>query len=277
MSIGWVAGTVRARALLTARCRPATLARVAAAADPADAVAALQATAYRDELRDVVTVGGAERAVQRSLLWRLRVLAGWVPLEGSQAVRSLAAWFEICLIEERLAALSGVPQPPPLRLGRLGIAAQRVSAAGSVAAVRRALATSAWGDPGDMRAEALRLHLRIRWAARVRADVPSCAPLVTSALGLLAARERQAGRPLPAALTAVPAAGQAPEPDELWAAERRWWGDLTQTGRRLAAATIGSPEIVIGCCLLLAADAHAVTEALERAALGQARVTDAIA
>ena len=62
----------------------------------------------------------AQRAVGAALLWHLRVLAGWQPVEGSQAVRALAGWFEIANVDDLLRAVSGAGRPEPFRLGRLG-------------------------------------------------------------------------------------------------------------------------------------------------------------
>lgn len=279
MSGGWVAGTVRARALAADAAGPAVAARVAESPGVAEAAVLLAGSVYARRLHGATGVAEMERAIARTLLWRLRVLAGWLPLGGVEPVRALAAWFEICAVEERLAVLSGVAQPEPFRMGRLGLVAPRLAAAGSADAVRRLLVTSAWGDPGDMRPVPLRLSLRQRWAERVIENVPACRPLAEEALVLLAAREIRAGRtppPLPGAAHGgiEEAVSRLPAPArrlvELAAtdaagAEAEWWEHVDEKGHELVHRRIGSPEVAIGCCLLLGADAQRIVTALETA------------
>ena len=82
MSTGWVAGSVRARALARRRLGAAAARQLAASGSLADALRVLSATHYgREDLRGQ-TLAGAQHAVARTVLWDLRVLAGWLPRDG---------------------------------------------------------------------------------------------------------------------------------------------------------------------------------------------------
>jgi vacuolar-type H+-ATPase subunit C/Vma6 len=125
---------------------------VAGAATLDDAVKYLGATAYGHDLAPRAGLAAAQRSVAVTLLWHLRVLAGWQPRTGAAALRLLASGFEIANIDARLRALSAPeqpPGPPPYRLGALATAWPRLSAATS---------------PDGLRARVLRRH----WIPRLQ-------------------------------------------------------------------------------------------------------------
>ena len=133
MSAQWVAGNVRARALLNRRLGVGRARALAAMNSLTDAQHALAATAYG---RDI-TVGqpalDTDHAVCAALLWHLRVLAGWQPAQGARAIRALAAGFEANNIAAHARKLAGAPARPPYTLGALGSGWPRLSETRSLA------------------------------------------------------------------------------------------------------------------------------------------------
>ena len=55
------------------------------------------------------TLAATQHAVAATLLWDLRVLAGWLPRDGVDLLRALACWFEIANVDELLAVAAGRP------------------------------------------------------------------------------------------------------------------------------------------------------------------------
>ncbi|WP_229702494.1 hypothetical protein [Streptomyces albiflavescens] len=80
---------------------------MAAAATLDEALHRLAQTPYRLSARTTVSLPEAQRAVTATLLWHLRVLAGWLPRGGARLFRPLAAGFEIANVASRLSARSG--------------------------------------------------------------------------------------------------------------------------------------------------------------------------
>src|ERR1017187_9145147 len=119
MSAGWIAGDVRARGLASEASDVA--ASVAAATNLGAGIALLGQSGWIRDIDTATTVAAGQCAVLERLLWQLRVLAGWLPSEGVEMVRSYVAWFEIRNIEDRLAYFVGAPATVPYELGRLGI------------------------------------------------------------------------------------------------------------------------------------------------------------
>lgn len=301
MSIGWVAGSVRARALARRRLGAAGARTVAASASLAEATELLARSPYGHRVSPGSGLADAQRGVADTLVWHLRVLAGWLPAAGAELLRPLAGWFEIANVDEHLQALRGRAAEPPYRLGTLAIAWPRLAATGSVEQLRAALAASPWGDPGPGDRE-IQLGMRLVWAERVAARVPAARTWAAGGAALLAARERFArglrlpaggeataarllGRPALAAgsLTELAAALPADarwavadlrDPAELWAGEVRWWRRLHTDGEQLLAGSGFRPERVVGAVGSLAADAWLVRGALEVAARGGAGAVD---
>ena len=189
MSAGWVAGTVRARAMARRRVGLDGARRLARTSSLEAALAILVATPYGHDVRADHTLAQAQRAVAATLLWDLRVLAGWLPRDGADRLRVLAGWFEVANVDELRLAMVGSPTDPPFDLGSLGTSWNRLRSARSPAELRQLLAGSRWGDPGAETVAAVGLGMRMVWAERVAAMVPPAA--------LLVARELVVGRRLP--------------------------------------------------------------------------------
>lgn len=305
MSAGWVAGTVRARAMAHRRLGAAGARALAAAPSLPDALATLTASPYGHDVHPGQTLPEAQRAVLDCLLWNLRVFAGWLPREGGRQLRVLAGWFEIAEVEERLRAMAGRPAAPPFRLGALATA-PRLAAAASPTELRRVLGASAWGDPGGETPADMAPALRLAWAERVAA-IPAARGWAVSAAALIVARELfAAGRRLPpvaetsasrllgrpAATAASPAEFAAllplpvreavrgvADPPSLWRAEVRWWARLDADAAALVRRPRFAAEPGIGAVALGAVDAWRVCAALECAARGgrELEVFDAVA
>ncbi|MFH9348056.1 hypothetical protein [Kitasatospora sp. NPDC017646] len=296
MSAGWVGGATRARALLS-RCLGLQGAReLASAPTLGDALRQLAATPYRRDLLPDADLAQAQRAVSETLLWHLRVLAGWLPRAGANALRVLAGGFEIANIEGRLRSFTGVEPPPPYRLGALATAWRRLAQAGSPAELRAALAASAWLDPGGEDPASVATALRVAAAARTAEAVPPARRWAAGRAALLAARDRYVtGRPLPAAAArrAAPLLGPRAVgaasfeefrrrlvPDarwvvdgvedaaDLWRAEARWWTVLDRDGAALLRGTHFGLAPVVGAVAVLSADVWRVRAALVLAERG---------
>lgn len=203
MGAGWVAGVTRARALRT-RCLGAEgIRKVAGSRTLDDALHYLAATPYRHDVTPGGTPAEAQRAVSATLLWHLRVLAGWQPAAGADAIRTLAAGFEISNTEQHLRSLSAEAPGPapadergpdtghllPYRLGALAIAWTRLVRTRTPAELRTALAASVWGDPGGDSPAAVATGMRVSAAVRLAATVPGGARWAAARLALLLGRE----------------------------------------------------------------------------------------
>ncbi len=79
MSGGWVAGSVRARALARRRLGADAARELAACGSLAEALQALAATPYGRESQPGLTLAEAQHGIAAAILWDLRVLAGWLP------------------------------------------------------------------------------------------------------------------------------------------------------------------------------------------------------
>ncbi len=292
MSAGWVAGSTRARLLLTRRVGGERARAAAAAGSLAEAARALVGTRFA-AVADASDLEAAQRAVAATLLLETRILAGWLPAAAGEPVRALAAWFELRNIEERVVYLSGRPLTEPFALGALGSAWPEASRAQSIGELRAALARSVWGDPGGVAAADVHLGLRLAWARRVSASAPEAATWAAAALALIVARERflsgrraeeldrrrltglgddwlraatvaDVSRLLPAraawALTGVD------HPDQLWRCEAAWWRRVSADAERLVHGAREGRPVVVGALALLAADAVRTSAALAVAA-----------
>ena len=299
MGAGWVAGVTRARALRTRRLGPEGIGKVAASRTLDDALRYLAATPYRHDINPGATPAEAQRAVSAALLWHLRVLAGWQPATGAQAVRALAAGFEIYNTEHHLSEMVVGPErphPPPYRLGALAIAWTRLARTRTPSELRTALAASDWGDPGGDSPAALATGMRVSAAVRLATAVPDAAPWAAARLVLLFGREvfvvgrrlpdvsvRRASRLLgPRAVSAgsyadfrqaLPADTRRVLDDvdqaaDLWRAEARWWDAVERDGRELLRTSSFGLGPVVGAVALLSADAWRTRGALELAARG---------
>lgn len=281
MSLAWVAGSVRAGLLASRRVGRAQARALAGSGSLAAALRELAGSPYGRELEGARSLEEAQRAVAATLLWNLRVLAGWLPPTGDEQLRALAAWFEIANVQDRLAYLAGEPYRPPFDLGGLATAWPALARTGSSEAVRAVLAESRWGDPGSAEPAAVANAMRAAWTTRLLVAVPDAAGWASAAAALTRARNgarldlgvapsgaalAELASPLPAALDWVLAGIDTG--DDLWLAEARWWSRVEAEAARLAAGRRQGPSTVVGAVGLLAADAWRVRAALAASALG---------
>jgi hypothetical protein len=296
VSAGWVAGSVRARALVRRRLGPGRARTLAASGSLEEALAALAVTSYGRDVAPGQALAAAQRAAAATFLWHLRVLAGWLPRDGLEVVRAVAAWYEIANVDELLQRLAGRAEEPAFHLGALATAWPRLAAAGTPAALRAELAISPWGDPGADRADAIRVVMRLSWAHRLAAISENAANWAAGAVALLVAGERLgAERPflepararaavligepaldaqsLPDLRAALPSRARwvlegFDDPARLWRAQARWWSRVERDGRALLRKSGAGQDPVVGALAVLATDVWRVRAALEMAARG---------
>lgn len=296
MSTGWVAAGVRARAMSQRRVGAAGARDLAGRASVTSAVTALAETPYGHDVHAGQDLAQAQHAVAATVLWNMRVLAGWVPTGSARVLRNLAGGFEVANVDERICELGGSTVDPPFRLGSMAVAWTRAARAGSLPEIRQVLASSAWGDPGADTAAAIRLGMRLSWAAQVSVGVPEAREWAAGAAVLVLAREVMVGQadPTPAAVRAATrllgsrwtgtrtlrafadalppdtrwALDGVEDPGDLWRAEARWWSRVGTDGAALLRGPVTTPAPVLGAVALLGVDAWRVRAALEVAARG---------
>jgi hypothetical protein len=266
MTAGWVAGTVRAQAMAR-RVLGADSARQAASCRSLqEAQRMLRSTSFRGAAEPDLSLAAAQHAVAETILWDLRVLAGWLPRDGVSLLRLLAGWFEIANVDELLLTLAGQPSGTEFQLGALATAWPRLSEARSATELRHGLAASAWGDPGGATSRDIRAGMRTRWAARVAGSGhrtwawATSAAAVASLAGPGSPRQDRPGRPR-SMLAAVPAA-------EPWLAEADWWRRVEREGRVLLQSSATDSGPMLGAVVVMAADGRRVRAALASAARG---------
>ena len=293
MSAGWVAGSVRARLLLGGRAGPALAGQVADAPSLGEALAGLSGTAYGAAAASAA-LEEAQREVAACTALRLRVLAAWLPRSMATGLRSLAAWFELANIEDRLAYLAGAAPLPPFELGVLATVWDAAATTQSAEEIRSLLAGSTWGDPGGDDPEQIHRLLRFAWARRVAAHAPEARAWAAGAAAILLAEELLvAGRRVDPALARRAELGVAwlgantvselrallprnaswalagiEEPAELWRAELSWWRTVGADAELMVRSRREGREVVVGAIALLGLDAVRVSAALGVAAHG---------
>jgi hypothetical protein len=278
------------------RLGPAGAQDLAASPSLADALGVLAATPYGHDVRPGQSLAEAQHAVAETLLWNLRVFAGWVPRGGADQLRALAGWFELANVDEALRAMSGREAAPLFHLGGLATLGTRLMSATSPDELRTMLTASPWGDPGEVTDHAVRTALRLAWAERVVATVPTARRWARTAAVLLVAREQVvADRPLPAAAAASAARllgdravrarslsglreelpretasvlERADAPAELWRAEAGWWRRVASDAERMRRQPRFGAEPMVGTVAAAAVDAWRTRAALECAARG---------
>ena len=297
MRPAWNAGVTRARLLLGRTLGAEHAQAVAVCRSLAEGVGALAGSAYGERVRPGTELAIAERGIAETLLWHLRILAGWLPGAGAALVQALGGWFELANIDARLAALAGDGrEPSPFVLGRLATAWGRIEQLRSIEELGDVVAASAWGDPGGRTAAALAIGLRVGWACRVQQTAPQTADWVVGAGALLVARELlvEGTRDHVAQLGSLPGIGEqalaasslremqaalpptaawslagVSNPSELWQAELGWWDRVERDALRLLHSR-SDDTVVLAVVALLAVDAQRATRALEAAARGGA-------
>ncbi len=296
MSTAWVAASVRARALAHRRVGGAGARELATSPSLERALAVLADSPYGRDVRPGQSLARAQHCVAETLLWHLRVLAGWLPRGDARFLRVLAGGFEVANVDERLREIAGGTHEPPFRLGGLSTTWNSLAGATSAEQMRTLLTRSVWGDPGVDDPDGIRLAMRLAWAGRVSANVPRARTWAVGAATLVIARPHLLGdRTIPAStallttrllgthwletrtlttfVTSLPADARWPldpidDPADLWRAEASWWARVSTDGFALLRQPVGSPDPVIGAVAVLAADAWRVRAALEVAARG---------
>ncbi|RSM85150.1 hypothetical protein DMH04_17765 [Kibdelosporangium aridum] len=289
MSIGWVAGSVRAEALVNRRLGTSMARELAGLPSLVEALDVLADSSYGHDVRPEHTLVQAERAIGATLLWHMRVLAGWQPRPRGEMVRILAGGFEISNVDDLLATTGAAPY----RLGTLATAWPFLAKATSLTQIRDVLAASAWGDPGMATPVAIGLAMRLAWADRVIAGVPDARRWAAGAAALLVAKEKFVhehvldSRRAAALLgqeavfadslddyrTALPDEGRwaladIAEPRQLWRGEAAWWTTVEQRGFDLMQRARFDSRALVGALAVLAVDAWRVRAALQMAARG---------
>ncbi len=302
MSTAWVAVGVRSTAMRRRRLGlPAT--RALAASPSLDAaLSVLAGGPYGHDVRADQSLEQAQRAVVATLVWNLRVLAGWAPRDGVALLRALAAPIEAINIDEHLRRAVDGAALPPYRLGALATAWPRIAATTDAPGLRTVLAQSPWEDPGSDDRHEISVAIRLSLAERVSIEVPDARRWAAGAAALVVARELGfravapssrvrflASRVLgPAAgdagsLTALqaslPAAarwalGEVTEPGQLWRAEAAWWARVDREAAGLSRQRGTDTGPLVGTVARLVVDAWRVRAALELAARGGRVVED---
>lgn len=316
MNSDWVAAAVRSRSMARRRAGSGLIDRVARSGSLTAALDLLRDTGYAARLASADTLLTAQRATRDTVLWEVRVLAGWVPPGGTALLRAVASAYEadnIVQLARRLAtppsapagrtALNGQDEAAPFELGSLATAWPRISAADSPAELADLLRRSPWGDP-DSDLPAVLTAVRLR---RLGAAAPEASDSTARAAALLAARVRLAGgtppatrlvsllrpllgigwteaRSLPELREALPARLQPlladlSTPADLWRAESTLPVLEEAEGFRLLRSGVPGPEIVFGAVQVLTADAWRLRAALAAAAgeTGSSEVLNAVA
>jgi hypothetical protein len=280
MSAGWVAGSVRARALARRRLGPLYARRLAALESLPDAQRVLAGTAYGRRIRPGQDLAATQHEVAAALLWDLRVLAGWLPPQGLPMLRVLAAWFEIANVDELLAGLGGVASGPQFDMGALATAWPRLRHCRGLPELRLELGASAWRDPGGEDAAAIRLGMRARWAEwlaglgePVRSWTAQARALLPGGRVLGPPTGPRPVRAGPVATGRGPAAngprdGSPSQPDDAWRAELALRARVEQDGLALLRTSSLDRDVVLGTVAVLACDAWRTVAALEVAARG---------
>ncbi|MGW7680880.1 hypothetical protein ACWGID_09100 [Kribbella sp. NPDC054772] len=297
MSAGWVAATVRVKAMARRRVGAGAARELALAPGLADALGRLSGTAYARAARPGTSLADAEWLVEAAELWQLRVLSGWLPSSAVGLARVLAGRYELANIVTHARALA---EPGPRRmyyeLGSLAMSWPRIGATTSGPGLRAALAASPWGDPGDASPEALHDVLLLRWLRMVATEAPAAVEWATGAAVLLVAKQMLAttsgptGRMVAAAApligsdwvrarsvdslrAAVPVAGRwildgVGEPAGLWRAEAGLTARIESDGFRLLRHGTPGTDPFVGAVAVLAVDGWRVRVALGDASNG---------
>lgn len=297
MKSDWVAACVRARSMAQRRIGAGSSSELAAQPTLVAALNALESTFYAERLRGAAGLASAERAISETVLWQLRVLAGWLPASGTALARAAAGTFEIENIVALAHQLDGGPTAPePYRLGTLGTAWPRVGQAETSEELALMLYTSVWGDVGGGGPGRLRAALTVAWARRLVTVAPPARAWRDALCVLTAARSLAEDGSLatPQLLRLLrPVLGRswesaggmhdfrsALEPSQrkvlgdvasvqdLWRVEARVHAEVEADGFRLLRGSLPGPNVVLGAIAVLSVDAWRVRAALAAAAAG---------
>jgi hypothetical protein len=294
VSAGWVAAQVRSQSLASHCLGPAGARELAGAGSLDAALGILATSSYGERIHPGLDLAASEHQVFASVLWNLRVLAGWSPALGASRLRALASTFELMNLQGDLARIEGHQSAAPFELGSLASVSSRVAPL-TLGELREVLRRSPWGDPGALETAGVSIALQFSLARRIGDDVPEAlkwaqtyaalvlsrllleyGPLDTDSNSAANARAVLGSRALTA--TSIDELRDAlPRdvasilegvrgPDDLWLAEAKWWTRLwSEAIERLRRGGAG-PETVVAAVAAQFADAWRVRMALEVAA-----------
>jgi hypothetical protein len=295
MGMSWVAGGVRGRSLMRRRLGRIGARAVATSPSLELAIGQLVRSPYVHDVRVGQSLAEAQRSVSATALWHVRVLAGWLPREGAEVVRTLAGAWEIANLSLVLASMRGAPPVAPYELGALATIPRRYLSASAPSDIRRLLVVSVWGDPYTDEPSELLSWMRLRWGERVAAVVPGSSDWAAGYLALLVARQlfvdgrRPDRRRWPVSplgtdwekASSIPDLARRLAPQArwtlagvedgagLWSADARWWSTIERAAlERQHRIRPGSAEEVVASVVVLAADAWRTRAALEVASRG---------
>ena len=308
MTAAWVAASVRARSMAQRRAGAGVIGRLTVQRSIADALPLLTDTAYAERLGGCIDLAVAERGTRDTVLWQLRVLAGWMPARGTRLARAVAGTFERDNIVALAGQLDGGPSPHgPFDLGALATSWPRLRTAASAEELAQTLRRSPWGGIGSGSRADLRDVLTLVWLRRLAAVAPEAQSWAGAAGALIVARIVLVDdtAPSPRILALVrPMLGRAWEtardlaqlraalpssvrpvlrgidaPEELWRAEAGMRAAVEVDGFLLLGSSRPGPDVVLGAIAVLAMDAWRVRAALAAAAAGagSSEVLDAVA
>ncbi|HZK06351.1 MAG TPA: V-type ATPase subunit [Actinomycetaceae bacterium] len=305
MKSDWVAATVRARSMAQRRVGAGGAQRIARAPNLTEALGLLTESVYGPHLAGTDSLADTEHAVRATILWQIRVLAGWMPQSAAGLSRAFAAEYEAENIVALAVSLAdGRPIRAPFELGSLATAWRRARSAETLEDLSASLRTSSWGDVG---AHPFRDALTLVRFERLGARAAAARPWARAAAGLAVARvtlvddddaspqfrriaARLVGRRWEQARTAEELRDALPPgardalagvtgADDLWRAEALFFARMETDGFRLLRGPLAGADVVLGAVAVLKADAWRVNAALAAAALGLggSEVLDAVA
>jgi len=296
MGAGWVAGSVRARLLARHRLGTDGAREVAMAGSIDAARVRLEASTYSRAIAVTDSVASAQHAIWATVVWDLRVLAGWLPGAGVAMLRAFAGFFEIENIAGQIAALASGEPTQSFELGSLGTVSTRVGQTVSVRELRALLQMSPWRDPGADAPARILTSVRCEWARRLaEINIEGVSALGSAAAALVIARSlaehdepavddirRRVGmlgrRALDATtlasfVAALPDSARwvfdgGDTADDLWRAEVAWWRRLDHDGERSLRAARPGSDVVAGAAAVRMADAWRTCAAFDIASRG---------
>lgn len=306
MNADWVGASVRARSMARRRVGAGAARQIAAQPSLEDALALLADSVHAERLVGRTTLAQAQRATHETVLWQLRVLAGWLPAGGTGLLRAVAGGFERDNILALARRLDGRTTPADFELGALATAWPRLSRSTSLADLVAALERSPWGDQGPG-GTVVPDVLTLVWLRIVAGAAPEARATAAGAAALTVARARLVDRTAPAPRVlelARPLIGRGWETaedlaafraampssvrtvlegveavDQLWRAEAGLRGRVEADAFGLLHGPRPGPQVVLGAITVLATDAWRVRAALAAAATGagSSEVLDAVA
>jgi hypothetical protein len=293
VSAGWVAAQVRSQSLASHCIGPAGARELAGAGSLDGALAILAQSSYGERLRPGLDLAAVEHEVLSSVLWNLRVLAGWSPALGASRLRACAGVFELMNLQGDLARIGGQPRSAPFELGSLASVSSRSPL--TILELREVLRRSPWGDPGATDAAGVSIALQFTFARRLVDGVPEASQWAQSYCALIVSRLIAAAHPLEtdstsaanvrailgsrvlASTTLDQLRAALPRdvasmfqgvtgPSDLWLAEVRWRSRLWDEALEQLRSGGAGPGTVVAAVAALLADALRVRTALEIAA-----------